>query len=176
MNILIAILLVLAGIIVLLLVIALFIKKEYTIEQEIIINRPKQEVFNYIKLLKNQDYYSKWVMTDPRMKKDFTGTDGTVGFVYAWNGNKQAGEGEQEITKLIDGDSIDIEVRFIRPFKAIAKTPFITESLPGNQTNVKWGMTSKNPYPLNFMNLFIPGMLSKDLATSLNNLKNILEK
>jgi Polyketide cyclase / dehydrase and lipid transport len=176
MNILIAILLVLAGIIVLLLVIALFIKKEYTIEQEIIINRPKQEVFNYIKLLKNQDYYSKWVMTDPGMKKDFKGTDGTVGFVYAWNGNKQAGEGEQEITKLIDGDSIDIEVRFIRPFKAIAKTPFITEAVPGNQTKVKWGMTGKSPYPLNFMNLFIPNMLSKDLATSLNNLKNILEK
>ena len=74
------------------LIIALFIKKEYSIQREITINKPQQEVFNYVKYLKNQDNYSKWVMTDPAMKKDFRGTDGTVGFVYAWDSkNKNAG-------------------------------------------------------------------------------------
>jgi len=78
----------------LLLIVALFIKNDYSVEREITINKPRQEVFDYVKLLKNQDHYSKWVMTDPGMKKDFTGTDGTVGFVYAWDSQKKKPEKE----------------------------------------------------------------------------------
>lgn len=164
------------------LIIALFVKKEYTVEREIIINKPKQEVFNYIKYLKNQDNYSKWVMTDPNMKKDFRGTDGTVGFVYAWDSqNKQAGKGEQEIKSIKEGERIDIEVRFEKPFKGIANTPLATEAVsPPNsqrdQTKVKWGMHGTNPYPRNFMNLFMLKMLGKDLEISLTTLKGILER
>ena len=135
------------------LIIALFIKKEYSIQREITINKPQQEVFNYVKYLKNQDYYSKWVMTDPAMKKDFRGTDGTVGFVYAWNSkNKNAGKGEQEITKIMEGKRLDIEVRFEKPLEGIATTPIETEAISENETKVKWGMNGKNNYPMNFMN------------------------
>ena len=42
------------------LIVALFVKKDYSVEKEIVINKPKTEVFEYIKLLKNQDNYSKW--------------------------------------------------------------------------------------------------------------------
>ena len=160
-----------------LLIIALFGKNEYSIEREVSINKPKQEVFDYIKHLKNQDKFSKWVMTDPAMKKDFKGTDGTAGFVYAWDSNnKQAGKGEQEIVNITEGEKLDIEIRFERPFKSTAHTPFLTESISPDQTKVKWGMTGKNPYPMNLMNLFMGNMLGKDLETSLTNLKNILEK
>jgi hypothetical protein len=176
MKILLFILLGLAGIIVLLLIIALFIQKEYSIEREIIINRPKQAVFDYIKFLKNQEQYSKWVMADPAMKKNFKGTDGTVGFIYGWNGNKQAGEGEQELKKIKDGESIETEIRFVRPFAGIATTYMTTETVSGRQTKIKWGMKGKNNYPMNLMNLFTNKMLGKDLAISLNSLKDILEK
>ena len=80
MNTLLVILVVVAILIALLLIVALFSKKEYTLEREITINKPKQEVFDYVKLLKNQDHYSKWVMMDPNMKKDFKGTDGNSWF------------------------------------------------------------------------------------------------
>ena len=66
------------------LVVALFVKKDYVVEREIIINKPKAEVFEYIKFLKNQDNYSKWNMMDPDMKKTYQGTYGTVGFISAW--------------------------------------------------------------------------------------------
>jgi len=79
---------------------ALFMKKDSLIQCSIIINKPKQEVFNYVKSLMNQEKFSKWVMTDPNMRKNFKGTDGTVGFCYAWDGNKKAGKGEQEIIAL----------------------------------------------------------------------------
>ncbi|MCW3110986.1 MAG: Polyketide cyclase / dehydrase and lipid transport [Segetibacter sp.] len=171
------ILIVLVIIIGILLIAALFVKKEFSIQREITINKPKQEVFDYIKHLKNQDNFSKWVMQDPSMKKDFKGTDGTVGFVYAWDSkDKNAGKGEQEIMNITEGEKLDVEVRFEKPFAGIARTPFSTESVSPNQTKVKWGMRGKNPYPRNFMNLFMDKMMGKDLEVSLTNLKGILEK
>jgi uncharacterized protein YndB with AHSA1/START domain len=158
------------------LVIALFVDKNYRITREIVIDRPRQEVFSYIKFLKNQEKYSKWVMMDPNMKKEYRGTDGTVGFVYAWNGNNQAGEGEQEIKSIQEGEKLDLEIRFKRPFEGVTKTSFITEAVPANQTKVIWGMSGRSKYPLNFTNLFIDNMLGKDIDISLRNLKAILEK
>ena len=74
-------------------VIALFTKREYAVEKEILINKPSQEVFDYIKLLKNEERYNKWVMADPTMKREYKGVDGTPGFVYAWDGNDHVGAG-----------------------------------------------------------------------------------
>ena len=74
--------------VVIVLITALFVSKDMIAEREVIINKPKQEVFNYIKLLKNQNNYSKWASMDPAMKKFFRGTDGTVGFVSAWDSEK----------------------------------------------------------------------------------------
>ena len=171
------ILLFITGIIVLLLAVAMFMKKEYTIKREIVINKPKNVVFDYIRLLKNQEQFSKWVMTDPNMKKNLKGTDGTVGFTYAWNSeNKQADKGEQEIMKIIDGELLDVEVRFERPLKSTAKTPIKTVAVSENQTKIIWGMDGKSNYPMNLMNPLMDGLLGKDLETSLNTLKNILEK
>ena len=178
MYILFIILGIIAGIIALLLILALFAKKGYSIHREIVINKPKQEVFDYVKFIKNQDYYNKWVMMDPNMKKNFKGTDGTVGFVYGWNGNKQAGEGEQEIKTLKDGERVDTEIRFVRPFAAVGYADLVLSSAPGNQTHVRWGMSSSMKYPMNVMMLFMnmDKLLGKDLETSLNTLRGILEK
>lgn len=175
MKILKKILLVIVSVVVLLLIIALFVKKEYAVEREITINKPQQDVFNYVKYLKNQDNYSKWVMMDPAMKKDFRGTDGTEGFVYAWD-SKEAGKGEQEIKKITEGKQLDIEIRFEKPFAGIADVHMITEEATANQTKIKWGMNGKSKYPMNIMNLFMDNMLGKDLNKSLTTLKGILEK
>mgnify|MGYP003661998543 FL=1 len=51
------------GIIVLALIAALIMPKEYAVEREIIINQQKDSVFNYIKHLKNQDNFSVWSKT-----------------------------------------------------------------------------------------------------------------
>ena len=168
-------LIVLAIIVVIPLFIALFIKREYRIQREIIINKPVHQVFDYVKYLKNQESYSKWVMMDPEMKKDYRGMDGTVGFIYAWNGNNKAGEGEQEIKSMVENKRLDIEIRFKRPFKGIANTPLITDVVSENETRITWGMSGQYAYPMNLITLFIDSILGKDLEISLNNLKTILE-
>jgi uncharacterized membrane protein len=157
-------------------IMALFITKEYSVERQVTINKPKQEVFDYVKHLKNQDHFNKWTQMDPNMKKDFRGTDGTVGFVYAWDGNDKAGKGEQEIKRITEGERIDMELRFKKPFENTATAYMATESVSESQTKVKWQMAGKSPYPMNFMNLFMDKLLGKDLQSSLDMLKNNLEK
>jgi len=169
------ILLVIGALIAIVLIAPLFVKNEYSIKRDIVINKPKQEVFSYVKLLRNQDHYSKWLLLDPGMQKDFRGEDGTVGFVYAWE-SEEAGKGEQEIKGITEGERLDLEIRFVKPFESIAKTPMITEGVSENQTKVTWGMEGESPYPFNLMNLFMEGMLGKDLETSLATLKENLER
>jgi hypothetical protein len=151
-------------------------KKGYNTHSEIIIDVNLQKVFDYLKHIKNQDNFNKWIMVDPGMKKEFKGTDGTVGFIYAWNGNKEAGEGEQEIKAIKEPASIETEIRFVRPFAGIANAKMTTEPISANQTKVTWNTASSIKYPLNIMVSMIVKMLEKDMATSLATLKNTLEK
>lgn len=161
------------------LIAALFVKKDYAIERQIIINKPRAEVFQYIKYIKNQDHYSKWNKLDPQMKKTYTGEDGTVGFIAAWESkNENVGVGEQEILKIKDGERIDTKLRFKVPFEAQDDAYMITEDAGNNQTKVKWGFTGKFPYPLNLMRLFMnmDKQIGGDLELGLHNLKQVLEK
>ena len=107
MTTLITILLVIAGIIALLLIIGRFMKREHFANREIIINAPLQKVFDFLKLLNNQEKFNPSRATDSDRKKEFKGTDGTVGFIYVWSGNKNAGEGEKEIINIIEGKRIE---------------------------------------------------------------------
>jgi len=179
MSILLTIISVIAALIILLLVIAMFIKKEYTIEREISINQPVQQVFFYIKYLKNQDAYSVWNQLDPAMQRTYSGTDGTVGFTYAWDStNKQAGKGEQQITSIKEGERIDMALHFIKPFEGRSVAWMSTTPAAGNQSKVQWGINGKMNYPMNIMLLFMnmENMIGKDLSGGLANLKKILEK
>lgn len=159
------------------LILALFFRKDFVIEKEIIINRPKNEVFNYIRYLKNQEHYSKWASIDPDIKWSYKGTDGTVGFVSVWKSdNKNVGKSEHEIKNIQDGERIDIEIRFTEPFKSTDPAYMITESVAGNQTRLRSGYIGKMNYP---MNLALPMIIKKvgsGIETGLVNLKTILEK
>jgi uncharacterized protein YndB with AHSA1/START domain len=179
MNILITILVAVFALLALLLIIALFTKKAYGAEREITINKPRQDVFAYIKMLKNQDNFSKWASMDLTMKKAYKGTDGTVGFVSSWESeNKKVGKGEQEITKIAEGERVDYRLHFIEPFEGLANAYMTTTSVAENQTRVKWGFDSSMKYPMNIMLLFMnmEKMVGDDFATGLNNLKANLEK
>lgn len=176
MNIIITILIIVAGLIALLLILAIFIKKEHYVRREITINAPRQKVFDYLKLLKNQDEFNEHARAGSDRHREYKGTDGTIGFVYAWRGDKNAGEGEKEIKSIIEGKKIEIEIRFVKPMSATAQIIMETESLSDDQTRVSWSNAGRLKYPIN---LFVPMMekkLPKAMDASLATLKNILEK
>jgi hypothetical protein len=160
------------------LIIALFVPKTIEVSREVIIAKNRSEIFQYVKQLKNQIEYSKWQKMDPDQKVSFNGTDGTVGFVYAWDSQKEdVGAGEQEIKAIVENERIDYELRFKRPFESTAGAYMTFESASPGETKVLWGFKGDTKYPFNLMHLFIDmdKMLGDDLNVGLQNLKQIME-
>lgn len=167
---------IITSIIAILLIAAAIMKKEMSLSSEVIINRSQPDVFNYIKHIKNQENYSKWVMADPNSKITYTGADGTVGFKAAWNSQmKNVGVGEQEITKINEGIGYDVILRFEKPFKGISYANATTQKITENQTKVITTFSSTTPFPMNLMSALMKGMLLKDMNENSANLKNVLE-
>jgi hypothetical protein len=146
-------------------------------EKTIIINRSSGLVFDYLKMTRNQDNFSVWNMADPNMKKIHKGTDGTVGFLYSWDSTmKNVGAGEQEITSIEDGKSIDYAIRFLRPMQNTGKTKFQITSLGNDKTSVGWIFESPSRFPMSLFSPIFKRILGKDIDKGLSNLKGILEK
>lgn len=160
------------------LVTALFVKQDYKVETQVVIQQPAQVVFDYIRFLGNQDNFSVWAALDPNMQKSYRGVDGTVGFVSAWQSdNPDVGSGEQEIKAIQEGQRIDFELRFYQPFESVSPAYMTTEAIAPEQTRVSWGFAGHMPYPMNLMLLVmdVETIIAADLQQGLDNLKLILE-
>ncbi|WP_173967722.1 SRPBCC family protein [Flavobacterium collinsii] len=169
---------VLVAIVSIALVVAMFTKNKYTIRREIIIDKPKAEVFDFIKLNRNQKLYSKWLLLDPATKIEITGTDGTAGSVLTFESkHHKTGKGEWEIKKA-ENDRIDFELRFLAPYVFTANGHMETKSLTGNQTKLIWIYNSGMNWPKNFMLIFfdMDKIIGADIEESLTNIKTIVEK
>jgi hypothetical protein len=147
------------------------------IEKSIEISRSSGEVFDYLKYTRNQDNFSVWNMADPAMKKDYHGTDGTVGHIYRWDStNKNVGAGEQEIIGIDEGKKIGYEVRFFRPMRNVGKSYFLINGKGEDSTSVVWTFDSPTKFPYSLLAPVFKKMMGKDLEKGLTNLKTILEK
>lgn len=167
----------LLGIVALLLIVALFTKKEYIVKREITINQPDSVVYDYLRIFKNHKTFNAWYLKDPNMKETSKGTDGQTGYVLSYEGNKDLGSGEEELVALEKNRKVDIELRFLKPFKSTSRTPFELEPVGTTQTKVTWTMFGRMNYPMNLALLFInmDNFLGKDVQKSLENLKSNLE-
>ncbi len=160
----------------LILLIALFVPRKYTISVAENINKPKSTVYDYVKMLKNQEYYSEWIKADPNLRPEITGEDGSVGAIQSWNSKiNDVGEGTQTITAITD-DRIDTDLNFIRPFKGTAKTAQIFTAIDSNSTKLTTEFYSNAAYPMNLMSyLFGRKMIEEVSKKNLANLKKIIE-
>lgn len=124
------------------------------------------------------DEWSPWAKRDPDMKHSYTGTDGEVGFISRWVGNKDVGEGEQEITKIVDGERIETQLRFLKPWKSVSDAFLSVDDSSNGKIKVSWGFTGKNKFPMTIMAMFMnmDKMIGKDFEEGLASLKSIMEK
>lgn len=168
---------ILIGLVLLIVLLAMIAPKSYEVNRSLEINKPLSEVFNYLRSLKNQDNWSPWSQKDPNMKKSFTGTDGEVGCISAWEGNKEVGSGEQEITAVVKDKVIESQLRFLKPFKSTSDA-YLKVAKAGKGTKVTWGFTGKNKFPMSIMMLFMnmDKVVGKDFEQGLAKLKTLLEK
>jgi len=166
---------IIGAIILLIVLLAFIVKTAFENKAEIVINKPKAEVFEFMKSLKNEDRWNIWAKMDPEMKQEFTGTDSSVGFIESWEG-KKAGKGAKEIKKIVEGERIDIEMRFERPFKLTNNIYYTTTTVQGSKTKVVMVMYGNSPRPFNLVFPLMKSSLVRDFNKCLANLKAILEK
>ena len=168
---------ILLGLIGLIIILAIIAPKNYNLQRSIVVNRSLQDTFYYLKYIKNQDDWSPWNKKDPDMKQSQTGTDGSIGFVNRWEGNKDVGVGEQEIVNIIENQRIDSQLRFFKPWKSESDAYLITKEVDASKTEVTWGFSGVNKVPLNIMMLFfsMDKTVGKDFEEGLASLKDNLE-
>lgn len=169
---------ILIGLIVLIILLGLIAPKNFSVSRDIIVKRPLEETFAFMKSIKNQDHWSPWKKKDPHMKQSYEGTDGEIGFIARWEGNKDVGMGEQEILKIVENEKVISKLRFFKPWKSESDAYLSTESVSDTETRVTWGFSGKNKFPFSIFMLFMnmDKAVGKDFEEGLIDLKNYLEK
>jgi hypothetical protein len=164
-------------------IITIIAPKEFIIERTVTVNKPISQVFESIKYLKNHEEWNAWSKKDPTTKKEFTGTDGTVGFKSSWaSENEELGTAEQEITNITEGKRLDTVIHFKKPFEANFDSYVITEPINENETTVVLGMHDTMSFPMTVISFIVNDCLGNrkkiegNIDESLNNLKAVLEK
>ncbi len=171
------ILYILLAIVIIIAVLAIIAPKSYDVNRSVTIEQPVSRVFDFLKYLKNQEKWSPWEKKDPNMKKDFEGTDGQVGAINKWEGNKEVGTGEQEITRIVENEVIESNLRFFKPWKSESDAYMKVNEAEEGKTTVTWGFRGKNKFPVSIMMLFMnmDKAVGKDFDEGLANLKELLE-
>ncbi|MCB9806462.1 SRPBCC family protein [Candidatus Peribacteria bacterium] len=161
----------------LVLIVTYFLPRDFRLSKSVIINAPRENIYNFIRYLENQDQYSVWVMRDPNVQMTYTGKDGTVGAISAWvSDDKNVGIGEQEIKALIPNEKMTVEIRFKKPMEGVNYADTILESVGENQTKVTNTFYGSNPYPFNIMCQFMDMLVGGDMQQNMDNLKKIFEQ
>jgi hypothetical protein len=153
---------------------AFFIKKEYHAERSVELPVQREMAFNYLVLLKNQQDYGVWDNDSIETSYTYRGTDGTVGFVSAWESeDKNIGKGEQEIVAIVPNERIDYRLRFVKPFRSESESWFVLEDAGLDKTRITWGVKGRMGYPLNFFLWIVPmdSLLEDNLEQGLQNVK-----
>jgi effector-binding domain-containing protein len=147
------------------------------IERSILINAPKEVVFKNVKFLEKRHQWSPWKDPDPDLKWSIEGTDGEVGAIYRWEGNKEVGKGSQEITRIEDLKRIEDKLTFIEHQSGEANGYFDLSDSAG-MVKVLWGFTTEAPRPMNIFHLFfdMDKMIGGTFEIGLGRLKEMSEK
>ncbi len=114
---------------------------------------------------------------DPAMKKTFSGITSGKGAMYAWEGNKEVGQGEITIVDSTPPKEIALALHMIKPFEGHNHVVFSLDA-KGDTTTVTWALEDKHTYFMKVMSLFLnlDKMIGGDFEVGLAKLKTVAEK
>lgn len=163
------------GLIVTALVVAALMPGTFSIEKSIVINKTPQQTMSRVSDLNFYSEWNPWQKSDPTAKSTITGTPGTPGHKYAWEG-KKVGMGSLTLRDL-DAKHIHFDLQFLKPWKSSAKDNWLFEPWnDGNQTKVTWQNSGQLPWPIaRLMGPMINKNLNIQFEQGLNNLKQMCE-
>lgn len=149
----------------------------YTVERAQGIDAPPERVFERIADFHRWTAWSPWEDLDPNLRRSYSGAEAGPGAVYAWSGNRKAGQGRMEITGVSAPSRIDIDLVFEKPWKAHNTTVFAIEpSAEGSR--VTWTMTGPKTLMTRVMGIFtsMDKLVGKDFEKGLTRLKAVAER
>ncbi|MEN4759241.1 SRPBCC family protein [Chryseobacterium sp. C39-AII1] len=150
--------------------------KTYHYEKSVVINAPKEKVWQQISSMKAFNEWNPWMKLDPAMKIDYTGNPGQVGDKYCWDSkNDDAGAGCQEIKELVVNEKQKTEMTFKRPFEGQATSDIILTT-EGSSTKVTWSMDTEQETWMKLMRPMMDYQMGKSYGEGLDNLKKLSEK
>jgi uncharacterized protein YndB with AHSA1/START domain len=149
----------------------------FRVQRAASIKAPPQKVFALINDFNRWGAWSPWEKKDPAMKRTFGAATSGKGAVYAWEGNKNVGQGSMEIAESVPPSKVTLKLDFVKPFEAHNIVQFTLEP-KGDVTNVTWAMQGDTPYFAKIIHVFInmDSMVGKDFEAGLANLKAAAEK
>jgi uncharacterized protein YndB with AHSA1/START domain len=149
----------------------------FRIERSINIKAPPEKIFPLIADFHQMNTWSAWEKVDPAMKRSFTGAESGKGAKYAWDGNKDIGQGSMEILEATPSSRVLFKLDFYKPFEAHNMAEF-TLTPHGETTTVNHAMYGPSPYISKLMSLVfsMDKMVGSKFEEGLSSLKASAEK
>ena len=166
----------LAGLIVLLLIIAFLLPSKYHVERSIFVQANKSGIYDLTAHFQKWDLWTPWTkQIDSTAKFELIGPDGQVGTKRVWDG-KILKDGEMVLTQLVPGELVAYDLAFHKgEYRSKGK---ITIETQGDSCKVSWiddGDLGYNPFA-RYMGLFMGKMMNPDFDKGLAKLKMIAEQ
>jgi effector-binding domain-containing protein len=166
----------LAGLIVLLVIIAYLLPSKYHVERSAYIHADKAVIFDLTSHLQKWDLWTPWNKEmDSTMTYELFGEDGKVGTKRAWSG-KIAKTGDIIITELLPGELVAYDLSFENG-KYLSKGTIRIEEI-ADSCKVSWiddGNLGYNPIA-RYIGLFVEKMMNPEFDKGLTKLKMVAEQ
>jgi len=148
----------------------------FRVQRVALINAPSDKVFPLINDIKAWTVWSPYEKKDPAMKRTYGAVTAGKGATYAWEGNKEVGQGSMEIVES-GPKKILLKLDFLKPFEAHNMGEFVLEP-KGDSTSVTWAIYGPSPYMSKVIGTFmnIDDMIGRDFEKGLADLKAAAEK
>jgi uncharacterized protein YndB with AHSA1/START domain len=148
----------------------------YTVERSTRIEAPPERIYEQLADFHNWPNWSPWEGLDPDMKRTYSGAQAGTGAVYAWSGNRKAGQGQMRMTSADEPSTVRVDLAFEKPFKSRSETAFSVEP-DGTGSRVTWSMTGEQTLMTKAMGIFksMDKMIGPDFEKGLAQLKAVTE-
>jgi effector-binding domain-containing protein/carbon monoxide dehydrogenase subunit G len=140
------ILLILVGVFILIaLILGIVGPKSYDVNRSALVAGTPEQVWPYVSNLKNMAQWSPWAEKDTAMTVEYTGTDGAVGSMSSWSGNKEVGKGSQTLSVLEPNSKVESTLVFLEPMAGQSTAYTHLKDTTGG-TYVTWGIKGENGF------------------------------
>jgi hypothetical protein len=166
-----------AGLIAVFVVVVALQPADFRIERSAMMRAPAQAPFMQVNDFQNWRAWSPWEKVDPALKRQYDGPRAGTGAVYAWQGNKDVGEGRMTITESRPGELVRIRLEFFQPFAATNTAEFRFKP-SGDATAVTWTMSGQNNFLSKAICLFVDmdKMVGGMFEQGLTQMKTVVER